>query len=129
MEKPPQWENSWIEWKTPGEEAELTLYTHGASNNQGAGYGFVAFESNRLCHSEKGPLRRICPYEVELYAVRAALNWLLSNPQRLKDNVILYTNSKSVELVLKSSKIKSTAVLLVMDLIVKVKETCSFDIR
>ena len=51
------------------------------------------------------------------------------NPQRLKDNAILYIDSKLVELVLKSSKIKGTAVLLVMDLIVKVKETCSFDIR
>ena len=26
---------------------------------------------------------RIFPYKVELYAVRAALNWLVSNPQRL----------------------------------------------
>ena len=38
-------------------------------------------------------------------------------------------DSKSVVLVLKSSKIKSTAVQLVLDLIVKVKEACSFDIR
>ena len=34
-----------------------------------------------------------------------------------------------MELVPKSSKIKSTVVQLMMDLIVKVKETCSFDIR
>ena len=34
-----------------------------------------------------------------------------------------------MELVLKSSKIKSTAVQFVLDLIVKVKEACSFDIR
>ena len=34
-----------------------------------------------------------------------------------------------MELVLKSSKIKSTVVQLVLDLIVKVKEACSFDIR
>ena len=34
-----------------------------------------------------------------------------------------------MELVLKSSKINSTAVQLVLDLIVKVKEACSFDIR
>ena len=34
-----------------------------------------------------------------------------------------------MKLVLKSTRIKSTAVLLVMDLILKVKETCSFDIR
>ena len=78
-----QREHSWIEWETQGEEAELTLYTDGASKNQGAGYGFAAFESNRLCQSEKGPLGRIFPYEVELYAVRAALNWPVSNPQRL----------------------------------------------
>ena len=129
LEKPPQQENCWIKWGLSEGEAELTLYTDGAGNNQGAGYGFVAFEGNRLCHSEKGPLGRSCPYEVEWYAVRAALNWLVSNPQRLKDNVVIYTDLKSVELVLKSSKIKSTAVLLVMDLIVKVKETCSFDIR
>ena len=122
-------EQSWIEWETPGEKAELTLYTDGASNNQGAAYGFAAFEGNRLCHSENGPLGRICPYEAELYAIRAALNWLVSNPQRLKDSVVLYTDSKPVELVVKSLKIKSTAVLLVIDLIVKVKETCSFDIR
>ena len=30
-----------------------------------------------------GPLGRIYPYEAELYAVRAALNWLVSNPHRL----------------------------------------------
>ena len=52
----------------------------------------------------------------------ATLDGLVSNPQRLKDNVILYTDSKSVEVV------NSTAGLLVIDLIVKVKETCSFDI-
>ena len=34
-----------------------------------------------------------------------------------------------MELVLKPSKIKSTAVQLVLALIVKVKEACSFDIR
>ena len=34
-----------------------------------------------------------------------------------------------MEVVLKSTKIKSTVVQLVMDLIVKVEETCSFDIR
>ena len=73
-------------WGSSVGEAELTLYTDEAGNNQGAGYGFVAFEGNRLCHSEKGPLRRIYPYEAELYAIRAALNWLVSNPQRLKDN-------------------------------------------
>ena len=39
----------------------IILYTDGASNNQDAGYGFAAFESNRLCHSEKGLLGRICP--------------------------------------------------------------------
>ena len=129
LEKPLQWENSWIEWESSVGEAEVTLYTDGAGNSQGAGYCFVAFEGNRLCHSEKRPLGRICPYEAELYAVRAALNWLVSNPQRLKDNVVIYMDSKSLELVLKSSKIKSPVVQLVMDLIVKVKETCSFDIR
>ena len=75
------------------------------------------------------PLGRICPYEAELYAIRAALNWLVSNPQRLKGNVVIYTDSKSMELGLKSSKIKSTTVQFVLDLIVKVKEACSFDIR
>ena len=74
-------------------------------------------------------LGRICPYEAELYAVRAALSQLVSNPQRLKGNVVLYTDSKSMELVLKSSRIKSTAVQLVLDLIVKVKEASSFDIK
>ena len=64
-----------------------------------------------------------------MYAVRAALNWLVSNPHRLKDNVVIYVDSKSVESVIKSTKIKSTAVQLVMGLIVKVKETCSFDMR
>ena len=118
-----------MEWEFLEGEAELTLYTDEAGNSQGTGYGFVAFESNRLCHSENGPLGRIRPYEEELYAIRAALNWLVSNPQRLKGNVVIYTDSKSVELVLKSSKIKSTAVQLVLDLIVKVKEACSFDIR
>ena len=119
----------WIEWGSIGGEAELTLYTDGEGNNQDTGYGFVAFEGNRLCNSEKGPLGRICPYEAELYAVRAALNWLVSNQQRLKVNEVIYINSKSVEWVLKSSKIKSTTLLLVMDLIVQVKKTCSFDIR
>ena len=118
-----------MEWEFLEGEAELTLYTDRAGNSQGAGYGFVAYEGNRLCHSENGPLRRICHYEAELYAIRAALNWLVSNPQRLKDTIVIYTDSKSVELVLKSSKIKSTAVQLVLDLIVKVKEACSFDIR
>ena len=75
------------------------------------------------------PLGRNCFYEAELYAVRAALNWLVSNPKSLKDNVVICTDSKSMELVLKSSKVKSTVVQLVMDLIVKAKETCSFDIR
>ena len=74
LENPPQWEHSWIEWGTQGEEAELPLYSDGASCNQGAGYDFAAFESNWLCHSEEGPLERICPYEAEMYAVRAALN-------------------------------------------------------
>ena len=129
MEKPPKRENPWIEWEFLEGEAELTLCTDGAGNSQGAGYGFVAFEGNRLCHSENGPLGRICPYEAELCATRAALNWLVSNPQRLKGNVVIYTNSKSLELVLKSPKIKSSAVQLVMDLIVKVKEACSYDIR
>ena len=132
LEGPPQWENSWMEWEFLEGEAELTLYTDGAGNSQGAGYGFAAYEVNRLCHSENGPLGRICPYEAELYAIRAALNWLVSNPQRLKGNFVIYTDSKSVELVLKSSKIKSTAVQLVLDLIVKVKEAkeaCSSDIR
>ena len=101
-------EHSWIDWETPGEEVELTPYAEGASNNRGAGYGFAAFESNskekRRKHSEKGPLGRICPCEAELYAERAALNWLVSNPQRLKDNVILYTDSRPAELVLKVLK-------------------------
>ena len=87
LERPPQGENSWIEWEISGEEAELILYTDGASNNQGARYGLTAFEGSRLCHSEKGPLVRIYSYGAELYPVRAALNWLVSNPQRLKDNV------------------------------------------
>ena len=129
LEGPPQRENSWLEWEFLEEEAGLTIYSDGASNSQGAGYGFVAFEGNRLCHSEKGPLGRVCPYEAELYAVRAALSWLMSNPHRLKGNVVLYTDSKSVELVLKSARIKSTAVQRVLDLIIKVKEACSFDIR
>ena len=129
LEGPPQRENSWLEWEFLEEEAGLTIYSDGAGNSQGAGYGFVAFEGNRLCHSEKGPLGRICPYEAELYAVRAALSWLVSNPHRLKGNVVLYTDSKSVELVLKSARIKSTAVQRVLDLIIKVKEACSFDIR
>ena len=81
---PPQRENSWIEWEFLEGEAGLTLYSDGAGNSRGAGHGFVAFEGNRLCHSENGPLGRICPYEAELYAVRAALSWLVSNPQRLK---------------------------------------------
>ena len=75
LEKPPQRENSWIEWEFLEGEAELTLFTDGAGNSQGAGYGFVAFEGNRLCHSEKVPLGRTCPYEAELYAVMYALNW------------------------------------------------------
>ena len=129
LEGPPQRENSWVEWEFLEEEAGLTIYSDGAGNSQGAGYGFVAFEGNRLCHSEKGPLGRVCPYEAELYAVRAALSWLMSNPHRLKGNVVLYTDSKSVELVLKSARIKSTAVQRVLDLIIKVKEACSFDIR
>ena len=45
------------------------------------------------------------------------------------DNVILRTDSKLVELALKFSKIKSTAVLLVMVLKVKFKQNCSFDNR
>ena len=129
LEGPPQRENSWLEWEFLEEEAGLTIYSDGAGNSQGAGYGFVAFEGNRLCHSEKGSLGRVCPYEAELYAVRAALSWLVSNPHRLKGNVVLYTDSKSVELVLKSARIKSTAVQRVLDLIIKVKEACSFDIR
>ena len=129
LEGPPQRENSWIEWEFPEGEAGLMLYTDGAGNGQGAGYGFVVFEGNRLCHSENGPLGRVCPYEAELYAVRAALSWLVSNPQRLKGNIVLYTDSKSVELVLKSARIKSTAVQLVWTWIVKVKEASSFDIR
>ena len=64
---------------------------------------------------------RICPYESELYAVRAVVNWLVSNPQRLKDNVAIYS-LKVCGIGTKSTKTKSTAVLLVMDLIVKVKE-------
>ena len=128
LEGPPQRENSWLEWEFLEEEAGLTIYSDGAGNSQGAGYGFVAFEGNRLCHSEKGSLGRVCPYEAELYAVRAALSWLVSNPHRLKGNVVLYTDSKSVELVLKSARIKSTAVQRVLDLIIKVKEACSFDI-
>ena len=80
LEKPPQRENSWIEWEFLEGEAELTLYTDGAGNSQGAGYGFVSFEGNRLYHSENRPLGRICPYEAELYAIRAAPNWLVSNP-------------------------------------------------
>ena len=129
MEGPPQRENSWIEWEFLEGEAGLKLYTDGTGNSQGAGYGFVAFEGNRLCHPKNGTLGRICPYEAELYAIRTALNWLVSNPQRLKGNVIIDTDSKSVELVLKSSKIKSIAMQLVLDLIVKVKVACSFDIR
>ena len=102
LEKSPQGENSWIEWEFLEGEVELTLFTDRAGNSQGAEYGFVAFEGNRLCHSGKGPLGRTCPYEAELYAVRAALNWLVSNPHRFKDNVVIYTDSKSMELVLKS---------------------------
>ena len=113
----------------PGRGGRTNTIYRWAGNSQGAGYGFVAFEGNRLCHSENGPLGRICPYEAELYAIRAALNWLVSNPQGLKGNVVIYKDSKSVELVIKSSKIKSTAVQLVLDLIVKVKEACSFVIR
>ena len=65
LEKPPQRENSWMEWESSEGEAEPTLYTDGAGNSQGGGYGFVAFEGNRLCSSEKGPLGRTCPYEAE----------------------------------------------------------------
>ena len=71
LEKPPQGKYSWNERETWGEEAELILYTDRACNNNGAGYEFAAIESNRLCHSEKGLLGRSCPYEAELYAVRA----------------------------------------------------------
>ena len=59
LERPPQRENSWLEWEFLDGEAELTLYTDGAGNSQGAGYGFVDFEGNRLWHSENGPLGRI----------------------------------------------------------------------
>ena len=51
------------------------------------------------------------------------------NPTKAKRQCSHIPDSKSMELVLKSSKINSTAMLLVMDLIVKVKKTCSFDIR
>ena len=46
LEGPPQRENSWKEWKFLEGEAGLTLYTDGAGNSQGAGYGFVAFEGD-----------------------------------------------------------------------------------
>ena len=40
LEGPPQRENSWIEWEFLEGEAGLTLYSDGAGNSQGAGYGF-----------------------------------------------------------------------------------------
>ena len=77
-------ENSWIEWEFLEGEAELTLYMDGAGNSQGAGYGFVAFEGNRLCHSENGPLGRICLYEAELYAIKGSSQLAGIKPTEVK---------------------------------------------
>ena len=76
-----------------------------------------------------GPLGRICPYEAELYAIRVALNWLVSNPQRLKGNVVIYTGLKVRGIGTKVLKNQKHCGAIGLDLIVKVKETCSFDIR
>ena len=98
-------------------------------NETGSGYGFVVVEPSGQIHSQGGSQGKVCPYEAELFAIRAALSWLISNPHRLKGKVVIYTDSKSVELTLKSQTVKSTSVKEVIKLVEEVKLKCQLDIK
>ena len=86
-EKPSRSEHSWQEWDDlADEEVYLNIYTDGASNEIGSGYAFAAYEKGQIepLYTENKALGRSCAYQAELYAIRAALEWLSSNPHRLK---------------------------------------------
>lgn len=67
----------------------------------------------------------MCAYTAELFAVKAALQWLTSNPHKLKDDdsIEIYTDSKSVIQVLRSTKVKCSSVEDILDLALKVKQS------
>ena len=130
IENPTVKGHSWIEWEDILEEdTDIKIYADGAMNETGSGYGFVVVEPNGQIHSQGGSLGKVCPYEAELFAIRAALSWLISNPQRLKGKVVIYTDSKSVELTLKSQTVKSTSAKEVIELVEEVKLKCQLDIK
>ena len=112
-EKPPRYDHSWTEWDEPNEEEiRLKIYTDGASDETGSGYAFAAYDNleRNPVYTESKRLEGACPYQAELYAIKAALTWLRSNPQRLKEwgTVSILSDSKSGVLSLRSTSICNT---------------------
>ena len=108
-------EYSWLEWdNVTNEGASLRIYTDGASNELGSGYAFVTYEGKVQTpqYVENGPLGETCPYQAQLYAIKAALMWLKSNPKKLIGwgRVNILTDSMSVVLALKATTIKMALV-------------------
>ena len=115
IEPPPKSDHSWTRWDELEEkDAKLKIYTDGASNKTSSGYAFVAYEdgNDNPIHMENKRLSKTCSYQAELYAIKAALEWLKSNPHKLKTwkRVKILTDSKSAVTSLKSTKIKNKMV-------------------
>ena len=87
------------------------------------------YKDGTLVYQGSGTLGRVCPYEAELFAIKEALEWMVSNPFRLKGlRINLFTDSKSAELALKSITVKNVIVKSILEKIHLIKQDNMFDI-
>ena len=127
-EIPPNKEHSWAEWdnlKTE-EETELQIYTDGASNELGAGYALVVYSKGVVnpIYTENKPLGATSPYQAELFAIKASLNWLQSNPEKLQErgSIRILSDSRQAVLSLRSTAIKNKMVKDILDILTDIKK-------
>ena len=104
------------------------MYTDGASNDHGAGYSWVAFEKGmeNPIQFENKPLGITSPYQAELFAIKSAMIWLNSNPQKLKEwgNIEILSDSKQAILSLKSIETKNTMIEDILNILKEIKKQC-----
>ena len=133
-EKQPNLEYSWIEWDNFAEgEENLRIYTDGACNEFNSGYAFVAFRGRERNpeYTESKPLGKSHPYQVELFAVKASLEWLKTNRNKLNrwDKVTILSDSRSVVLALKSTQVRNAMVEETLTLLMELKKYIKINLQ
>ena len=91
-------ENSWLEQYSPSEEEkpDVRIFTDGSRIDDRSGYGWAATRADHVVEESFGYLGEAEVFQSEVTAISSALLWLISNPHKLKPDLVqILTDSQA----------------------------------